>query len=473
MGGYEGNFEGLSGNLPEFVDGKFGKSVKFTRQEWIYTNAKPSDLGVEGKKPRTVSFWFYTYNGQGSEAGLYGYGDQTCDNGENNNWSLRNLGRDNYKRLISQHWCWDPQSERWNGNNDQYKDKWVHVAHIYTGNTADSKVQIWFNGVMRNSWTRTQINTTQDNSNQCKLQLGRFSTGGGERRTMNGMLDDFRIYSKALESSDIAAIYNNGDGDGAVPPASIFTIQATQNASLFTATGLPAGLLLDNRTGKIAGATTAVGDHNVTIKAGNFLGYSDAQILKIHVLPVAPTFSTVAADFTATDVLGNSAALNFKITSVGGEDANVTVYYDSSDKGTVAGDWGSSESMSTFQGAGDLSASLTGLSLGTAYHLRVQAKNSAGEGWTPNSITFTTSATPLPPVVTVYDANATTFTTTGATLIGRLRSHDATDAPIVTLYYGLVDKGLTDAGWDGNAVVGAVQAGADYAKPVTGLAGGK
>ena len=129
--------------------------------------------------------------------------------------------------------------------------------------------------------------------------------------------------------------------------------------------------------------------------------------------------------------------------------------------------------MSTFQGVGDLSASLTGLSLGTAYHLRVQAKNSAGEGWTPNSITFTTSATPLPPVVTVYDANATTFTTTGATLIGRLRSHDASDAPTVTLYYGLADKGLTDSGWDGNVAVGTVQAGADFAKPVTGLAGGK
>ena len=455
VGGYEGAFQGLNGNLPEFVDGKFGKSIKFTRQEWVYTDAKPADMNVDGKKPRTVSFWFYTYNGQGSEAGLYGYGDQTCDAGENNNWSLRNLGRDNYKRFISQHWCWDPQSERWNGNNDQYKDKWVHVAHIYTGSNADSRVQLYFNGVMRNNWVRTQINTTQDNSNQCKLQLGRWTTWDNERRTMNGMLDDFRIYAKALDASEIGAIYNNGDGDGAVPPNNVFSIQATQNANRFTAAGLPAGLLLDDRTGKIAGATTAVGDHNVTIKAGNFLGFSDPQILTVKVLPIAPTFSTDAADFTSSDVLGNSAALNFKITDVGGEDANVTVYYDSSDKGTVAGDWGSSENMSTFQGVGDLSASLTGLSLGTAYHLRVQAQNSAGEGWTPNSITFTTSATPLPPVVTVYDANATTFTTTGATLIGRLRSHDATDAPTVTLYYGLVDKGLTDSGWDGNVAVGA------------------
>ena len=171
---------------------------------------------------------------------------------------MRNLGRDNYKRFISQHWCWDPQSERWNGNNDQYKDKWVHVAHIYTGSNADSRVQLYFNGVMRNNWVRTQINTTQDNSNQCKLQLGRWTTWDNERRTMNGMLDDFRIYAKALDASEIGAIYNNGDGDGAVPPNNVFSIQATQNANRFTAAGLPAGLLLDDRTGKIAGATTVI-----------------------------------------------------------------------------------------------------------------------------------------------------------------------------------------------------------------------
>ena len=56
-----------------------------------------------------------------------------------------------------------------------------------------------------------------------------------------------------------------------------------------------------------------LGDHNVTIKAGNFLGFSPQQILKINVKPIAPTLSSITDDLTATGVLGTSASINFKI----------------------------------------------------------------------------------------------------------------------------------------------------------------
>ena len=77
-------------------------------------------------------------------------------------------------------------------------------------------------------------------------------------------------------------------------------------------------------------------------------------------------------------------------------------------------------------------------------------------------------------VLTVYDANPrTTFTSTGATLIGKLNSFDGSDAPTVTVYYGLIDQNQSDTGWDGSAVVGTVQAGADFSKAVSGLQQGK
>ena len=68
----------------------------------------------------------------------------------------------------------------------------------------------------------------------------------------------------------------------------------------------------------------------MTIKAGNFLGFSPEQTLKINVKPIPPALSQNPDDLFASNVLGTSASVNFKIDDTGGQDANVTVYYDSS-----------------------------------------------------------------------------------------------------------------------------------------------
>ena len=122
------------------------------------------------------------------------------------------------------------------------------------------------------------------------------------------------------------------------------------------------------RTGKIVGTTTALGDYSVTIKAGNFLGYSPAQTLVLHEKPIAPTLSSIATDLTATNVLGTSATINFKIDDHGGQDANVTVYYDLADRDKNASAWTDKYNHATLFGAGSHNISLTGLSLGSLYH---------------------------------------------------------------------------------------------------------
>ena len=160
----------------------------------------------------------------------------------------------------------------------------------------------------------------------------------------------------------------SGNGDGINAPAPVhYTIVGSESPDNFTAVGLPTGLSVNARTGKITGITTDVGDHNVTIKAGNFLGFSPEQILKINVKPIAPTLSSITDDLTATGVLGTSASINFKISDFGGQDCNVSVYYDSTDKGTVAGNWLHSKPSSGNLGTGSHNISLTGLT-GATYH---------------------------------------------------------------------------------------------------------
>ena len=121
LGGFTGTFTGNSNQKPEFVDGKFGKSVKFSKNEWINVNAKPSHVGFYQNRARTATMWVKAYNGQPNtnESGLYNIGDDACRNGKNNNFGLRGVGNDGYRRIYSQHWCWDPRTNRYDAN---YRD---------------------------------------------------------------------------------------------------------------------------------------------------------------------------------------------------------------------------------------------------------------------------------------------------------------------------------------------------------------
>ena len=220
-----------------------------------------------------------------------------------------------------------------------------------------------------------------------------FHTWTNVRRTFKGLIDDFRVYKKAFSSSEVQALFGNGNGDGINSPAPVhYTIAGSESPDNFTATNLPSGLSVNAKTGKITGITTAVGDYNATIRAGNFLGFSPQQILKISVKAIAPQFSQSSDDLTASNVLGTSASINFKIDDFGGQDANVTVYFDSTDKGTNAANWLNTQAGSSNLGTGSHNISLTGLTLGATYHFRVAGQNSGGVGWTNLAGTFTTSS---------------------------------------------------------------------------------
>ena len=59
----------------------------------------------------------------------------------------------------------------------------------------------------------------------------------------------------------------------------LYTIAATGKRPMrFAAEGLPAGLTLDSQTGRLGGATTAQGEHVVTLRATNELGSAERKL---------------------------------------------------------------------------------------------------------------------------------------------------------------------------------------------------
>lgn len=82
---------------------------------------------------------------------------------------------------------------------------WFHVLSIYASTT----MSIWVNG----SFAGSSINTTTDTFNTVSL-------GAWNRTTpaffLNGRLDDIRIFNTALDASDVAYLYNSGNGRGRI-----------------------------------------------------------------------------------------------------------------------------------------------------------------------------------------------------------------------------------------------------------------
>ena len=139
-----------------------------------------------------------------------------------------------------------------------------------------------------------------------------FHTWTNVRRTFKGLIDDFRVYKKAFTPRKYRHCSEMEMGMVSTHLLPHFTITGSESPDNFTAVGLPTGLSVNARTGKITGITTDVGDHNVTIKAGNFLGFSPEQILKIKVKPIAPTYPLFTDDLTASNVLSTAASINFQ-----------------------------------------------------------------------------------------------------------------------------------------------------------------
>ena len=129
-------------------------------------------------------------------------GQRSNSNGVHRMWGMRGLwDTANYRRIFSQHWGWDPQVYISEG----VKNKWMHIAHQYTG----THVKAYVNGTLRNNWAKSNIVT----GNVFPLQFGRFTEETRNDRTFRGLLDDFRVYNAALGPNDILKIYNSGYGD--------------------------------------------------------------------------------------------------------------------------------------------------------------------------------------------------------------------------------------------------------------------
>ncbi|WOO40238.1 DUF6288 domain-containing protein [Rubellicoccus peritrichatus] len=173
-------------------------------------------------------------------------------------------------------------------------------------------------------------------------------------------------------------------------------------------------------------------------------------------LIVAP--SIAASDATA--ITATSATINGNVTDTGGEIPNVRLFYGSSDVGMSTNGWDAGVDLG--DQSGSISHTLTGLSSGEVLYYRLYAENSAGGVFTDPALSF---ETPLAPPTVVVNA-ASSVTADAATLNGTITNYGG-EEPIITIYYGEIDRGQTSFGWDG--VIGLGVQSSNFSQAITGL----
>jgi hypothetical protein len=165
----------------------------------------------------------------------------------------------------------------------------------------------------------------------------------------------------------------------------------------------------------------------------------------------------------ASNVTANSARLNGQVTSTGGENPTVKIYWGNNDGGT--GTWDNVEDLGT-KGTGTFYKNVTTLTAGTTYYFRCYAENTAGGTWASSSKSFTTLASIQKPAVTTKAA--TSVTAVSARLNGEVTSTGG-ENPTVKIYWGDNDGGTGT--WDNVEDLGTKGTGTFY-KDVTGLTAG-
>ena len=110
-----------------------------------------------------------------------------------------------------------------------------------------------------------------------------FFVGGADYAAQNVQVGTYPTYgvyvsAQAIEINGSPVITSASTASGKLRRLFIYRVRALNNATSYTATSLPSGLRIHNKTGVISGRPTQSGSFNVNIQATNQYGITSKQI---------------------------------------------------------------------------------------------------------------------------------------------------------------------------------------------------
>jgi len=182
--GNHGTLSTGDGSVNKSVAGKLGKGLSFDGNDYVST---VSNAGFSGTGSRTVSLWFNPGTKQGAQI-LF----QTGTNGFGNKFII------GYDWVVNEGIYFDTYGQNdTNGKvNSITRGSWNHVVIVFTYGVSSS---IYINGVL----DATDNKTTLTNISATTITIG------GTDGYFNGLIDDVRIYNRALTAGEVRELFEN------------------------------------------------------------------------------------------------------------------------------------------------------------------------------------------------------------------------------------------------------------------------
>ena len=286
---------------------------------------------------------------------------------------------------------------------------WHHLAGVR--NTAAGRFELYVDGLLVASKTPSVFGTIDSEVHTVIGQVRPIYNG----EFFNGLIDEVRIYNRALSASEIEELYNYGG----TPTAPTVTTKSATNVKSTSAT-------LNGTVNANGGTTTAWFEYgntsgtysNTTSTQTISNGWSDTSVtVDISGLSSKTTyyyrlvaqnsvgttygselsFATTAPPTvttgSATNVTMISSTLNGTVNANG---TSTTAWFE---YGKASGAYDKTTTTQGVSGSSYTSVSIyvSGLSSGTGYYYRLVAQNNAGISYgSENSFTTITSSTPVP-----------------------------------------------------------------------------
>jgi hypothetical protein len=198
-----GYMQGFTSTSTAVTAGKLGQGLKFDGVNDYVNNGNTTSLRITG--PITMSAWINGTYGASSLSSVI------------TKWDTSNASRQSFYMAVSQkklRCAVLKNSTNYKASNSSItlsNDTWYHITVVWAGN--DTDCLLYLNGVAT-GYTETNVGTVNsilDSSTINVITGMRYS----DSTTINnspflGLIDDPRVYSRALSASEIKQLYNTG-----------------------------------------------------------------------------------------------------------------------------------------------------------------------------------------------------------------------------------------------------------------------
>ncbi len=275
--------------------------------------------------------------------------------------------------------------------------EWQHVAITFKQGDANG-ARFFLNGQLVGVVSASAL---ANNSNP--VVIGTSQWLGQE---FVGVMDEVVIYDDLLSDAQVTSLFASYPSENSAPTFANGTINRANATSEQAYTGTIAGEATDADAGDtltyslqsgpgwlavaadgtLSGTPSSsnIGANAFTVRATDTAGAFAEAILNIAVSADLPSVNTGVAEAITSD----SATLNYELTSTGGEEPSVTLYYGTVDGGANSAAWANSLNLGSLP-TGNYQTVVSGLESGSSYYFTVAATNSAGTEW-GGSASFTT-----------------------------------------------------------------------------------